>query len=140
MGDQPVPHLLWEPLRDFFNVLIQEILTCNGRLWSTIAHHETQVFPFTGYLALSKNGIPGEEDLVLTLGVQRKGDRLFVRADIARGDGFILADGPAAEIAGSPLDVAALLEARDRALQFFSERQEVVIREVCEGGHTDTPV
>jgi hypothetical protein len=47
---------------------------------------------------MSSSGVPGDEDLVVTVGVQLRGDRLRWTSDIATGEGVILAEGPACEV------------------------------------------
>lgn len=124
--------LLWPPLHDIFEELLQDVAVCNPHVWSTLAHHETEVFPFTGYMSLGKAGMPGEEDLVLTFGIQKQQHGLLIRVDIARGDGQVVADGPAFEIMGTPLDQQALQEARDGAVSFFSVQRQLLRDELCD--------
>jgi hypothetical protein len=121
---------LWDRLNDFYAVLVSQLAACNNRLWSQIAHQETSVFPFTGYVSLGRDGKPGDEDLVLEWAVERRDDRLRVTADIARGDGTVLAELPAEEFA-EPTDHSSVAGAQERAVRFFRSHLELIKREVC---------
>jgi hypothetical protein len=121
---------LWDRLNDFYAILVSQLAACNGRLWSQIAHQETPAFPFTGHVSLGRDGTPGEEDLVLEWAVQRRDDRLRVTADIARGDGTVLAELPAEEFA-EPADHASIADAQERAVRFFRGHLELIKQEVC---------
>jgi hypothetical protein len=94
-----------------------------------VSHQETSAFPFTGYASISRDG-SGEEDLVLEWAIQRRDDRLRITADIARGDGTVLAELPAEEFA-EPVDHARIAEEQERAVKFFCSHLELIKREVC---------
>jgi hypothetical protein len=130
MTAEPGWEELWDRLNDFYAVLVGELVACNERLWSQISHQETPAFPFTGYVSLGRGGTPGDEDLVLEWAVQRCDDRLRVTADIARGDGTVLAELPAEEFA-EPVDHSSVAEAQERGFQFFRRHLELMKREVC---------
>jgi hypothetical protein len=95
-----------------------------------VAHQETTVFPFTGYVSISKDGPPGDEDLVLTWSVQRHNGRLLITADVARGDGTVLAETSAAELA-EPANRSEVIEEQERAMRFFRRNLDLIKQEVC---------
>lgn len=121
---------LWDRLNDFYAVLVSHLRARNERLWSQVAHQETAAFPFTGYVSLSKDGPPGDEDLVLAWSVQRRGGHLVAAADISRGDGTVLAELPAADLA-EPVDPPGITEEQERAIRFFRSHLAMIEREVC---------
>jgi len=130
MTAEPVWEELWDRLNDFFVVLVSELVSCNERLWSQVAHQETAAFPFTGYVSISKDGPAGDEALVLEWSVHRHDHRLLVSADITRGDGTVLAEIPVAELA-EPVDRCRVIEVQERALRFFRGNLELIKRELC---------
>jgi hypothetical protein len=130
MAAEPGWEELWERLNDFYAVLVSQLAACNERLWSQIAHQETPAFPFTGYVSLGRDGTPGDEDLVLEWAVQRRDDRLRVTADIARGDGTVLAQLPAEEFAEG-VDRSGIAVAQEQAVRFFRGHLDLIKREVC---------
>jgi len=121
---------LWDRLNDFYAVLVSHLRARNERLWSQVAHQETVAFPFTGYVSLSKDGPPGDEDLVLTWSVRRRDGHLVAAADISRGDGTVLAELPVADLA-EPVDRSRITVEQERAIRFFRSHLAVIEREVC---------
>src|SRR5215469_7988416 len=72
-----------------------------------------------------------DEDLVLTWSVAWWEDRLVVTADVARGDGMVLAEAVPAEL--PPLVSRSKLFAElERALRFFRSSMDLIKRGVCE--------
>lgn len=67
-------------------------LTCD------LGQHSTEVFPLTGYASISLSGNRQDEDLVVSVSCRLEAGELECTADIANGQGTILADGPSAEI------------------------------------------
>ena len=120
---------LWDGLNDFYVVLVSQLAACNERLSGRVSHQETRVFPFTGYVSISRDG-SGDEDLVLEWAVQRRDDRLRVTADIARGDGMVLAELPAGEFV-EPVEHSRIVEEQERAVRFFRSHLELIKQEVC---------
>ena len=122
---------LWKRLNDFFGVLVDELRACNEGLGSLPWHHQTTAFPFTGGVSLCKVAPSFDEDLVLTWSVAWREDRLIVTADVARGDGMVLAEAVPAEL---PLLVSRskLFAELDRAMRFFRSSMDLIKREVCE--------
>jgi hypothetical protein len=72
-----------------------------------------------------------DEDLVLTWSVAWREDRLFVTADVVRGDGMVLAEAVPAEL---PLLVSRfkLSAELERAMRFFRSSMDLIKQEVCE--------
>jgi hypothetical protein len=129
MTTGPVWDELWDRLNDFYRVLASQLAACNERLSSQISHQETSVFPFTGYVSFSRDG-SGDEDVVLEWAVQRRNDRLRVTADIARGDGTVLAELPAEELA-EPVEHSQIAQEQERAVRFFHSHLGLIKQEVC---------
>jgi hypothetical protein len=106
---------LWDRLNDFYTVLISQHRASNPRLWAQVAHQETSVFPFTGYMSVCKDGPGGDEDLVLTWSVQRSNGDLLASADIAREDGVVLAETNVTKLA-DPVSQVSALEVQEQAI------------------------
>jgi hypothetical protein len=121
--------MLWDRLNDFYAILASQLGACNGRLWSQVHHQESSAFPFTGYLSISRDGT-GNEDLVLEWAVRRRDDRLCVTADIARGDGTVLAELLPKEFV-DPVEHSAIAKEQERAVRFFRSQLELIKQEVC---------
>jgi len=130
MAGEPAWEELWDRLNDFYAVLARQLAACNDRLWSQISHQETPAFPFTGYVSFGRSGAPGNEDLVLEWAVQRRDGMLRVTADIARGDGTLLAELTAEEFS-EPVDHSSIAEAQEQAVRFFRRHLDLIKREVC---------
>jgi hypothetical protein len=120
---------LWDRLNAFFGILVDELRTRNQRLASLPGHQQTTAFPFTGYLSLCKTAPALDEDLVLTWSVARREDCLIVSADVARGDGKVLADAVPAELV-EPVSRADLLAELERAPGFFRSNLDLIEQEV----------
>jgi hypothetical protein len=121
---------LWERLNDFFEVLVDELRTCNQHMGSLPGHHQTTAFPFSGYVSLCKIAPSFEEDLVLTWNVAWRGDYLIVTADVVRGDGTVLAEAVPAELR-EPVSRSRLFAELERAMRFFRDSMDLIKREVC---------
>jgi hypothetical protein len=89
---------VWDVLNATFGELASSIERCHEGVSWTIAHHETESSPFTGYGTFDDRGSAGEEHQVLTVAVQRKGDRLSWTSDLATGEGAVLLEGPFFEV------------------------------------------
>ena len=102
MSSRATSEDLWDVLNHAFTDLAVRLKDLNARLTWTIGHRESEAFPFTGYISFSRDGTPGQEDLVLSVGVQRKAGQLLWITDLASGDGEVLAEGPSCTVEGAP--------------------------------------
>ncbi len=89
-------------------------------------------FPFTGYASIVAEHDPSRsEDCVLMMEVKRRPDRLVVTSDISTGDGDLLANGPAFEIADADAEevqVRVLRTAEKAIEEFFAANLHEVRR------------
>lgn len=92
-------------------------------------------FALRALVSYSPIAAPGDERLVISLDVSREGPDVIGYMDVARGDGFVLAEEEVvhriseAELAGSP----AVLDGATEALASFVEQQYDTL--VLELGH-----
>ena len=121
---------LWEQLREFFGALADQLRERNRDLGTLPGHHMTTAFPFTGYLSLARTAPSTEEDLVLTWHIAWRHGRLTAVADIARGDGTVLAETPPVDMA-DPVRRSDLATELDRAMNFFRDNLQLIMNEVC---------
>lgn len=129
-GEDPVWADLWDRLKVFFGALVDEFRECNQRLGSLPGHHQTTAFPFTGYVSLCRTAPSLDEDLVLTWSIAWREGHLIGSADIARGDGTVLAVNVPAELP-DPVRRTRLFAEQDRAMRFFLDNLDLIKREVC---------
>lgn len=121
---------LWGQLREFFGVLADQLRERNPGLGTLPGHHMTTAFPFAGYLSLARTAPSTEEDLVLTWHIAWRPGGLTAAADIARGDGTVLAETPPADMA-DPVRRSDLATELDRAMNFFRDNLQLITSEVC---------
>ena len=63
----------------------------NPSLWTQVGHDSSGVFALRGWASFSRDGTP-REDLAISLDFRHADGGIECRADIARGDGQILAE------------------------------------------------
>jgi hypothetical protein len=121
---------LWEQLKEFFGVLADQLRERNPSLGTLPSHFMSTAFPFSGYLSLARRAPSLDEDLVLCWRVAWREGRLTSAADIARGDGTVLAQTPPVDIA-DPVHRPDLAAELDRAIGFFRDNLQLIMQEVC---------
>jgi len=63
-----------------------------------ISRTKSDAFPFNATASFSRTGAPADEDAVVTVSGHACGETLHMSADVARGGGFVLLDGPIVEV------------------------------------------
>lgn len=101
----------------FLGSLVAVLEERNPALKAQMGRHSNDAFPFRAWASFFRHGTTGDEDLVISLDVSRKSDGFHAQADIARGDGAVLAESPIAMIDVSG-DSAAL---RSQALAAWAQ-------------------
>ena len=123
---------VWDVLNEAFVHLAENLHGQLPQLTWQVGHLETETFPFAGYISFSREGVRGQEDLVVSIGVQCGNGRLEWTVDLSLGDGEVLADGPSIDVqAGEPLHawvVGPLQETLD-----FVPDSEMLAKEVLTG-------
>lgn len=116
---------IWDVLNGELTGLAGRLALRNPKLRWTVGHLESKAFPFTGYLALSREGIAGQEDVVVSVGVRNEGDTLRWTSDIATGEGEVLADGPGftTPTAGDP---SWSVQALSETIRFLSAQESLL--------------
>jgi hypothetical protein len=85
---------VWDALEPELSQLAVRIKRERPRISWEKRCFQTEVFPFSAYLSISRDGIRGEEDLILFVGVQRKGAAFTWGSDLSLGDGVVVSGGP----------------------------------------------
>jgi hypothetical protein len=87
------------PLKECFDRLTSRVARLNpGATWVS-GQYRTDILSLKAYLAFSRTGAPGEEDIAIVLECSREGRRLLCTSDISSGeDAILLQEGPSAEI------------------------------------------
>src|SRR4051812_30485611 len=109
------------------NSVAHDLRAANPGFWFQAGHHATEAFAFRGWASFSRNGEAGEEDLSLTIDFKRVEQGLKVKSDIARGDGYVLADGPNRLIAD---DSASISDAFGEAAMFLKSQRDLMAGEL----------
>lgn len=124
---------VWDRLNDRLAAIAAVLSQRNPHLWWQAGHSDNAAMPFRAWASFGRNGIPGEEDLVITVDFKRAEHSLEVTADIARGDGLVLADAPPKRIS-LRTDTGTLREeilaAEQLAEDFISSQQPLLCDEL----------
>jgi hypothetical protein len=128
---------LWEWAWDRLNEVLTEgaeaLLQPNPQLWWECGHTETSTFPFTAYASYSRDGTPGNEDVVVSVGFKVDDKELTFSTDLSRGGGEILAKLPVSMLALAT-DTASIrmwVQARvDEGISFLRKQQPTLVREL----------
>lgn len=84
----------WYVVNAEFMQLAEEVLHTHPSLWWTCGHAENEAFPFWAYASFGGSGVPGEEDVVVSITFKNDMERLVFSCDVALADGQIVTDGP----------------------------------------------
>jgi hypothetical protein len=86
----------WDSIWERFVAVVDRLdarLQPNGRGFvSRVERNANDVFPLRALVSYSPVGSPGDERLVISVDFQRVSGMVVGRADLARGDGSMLAD------------------------------------------------
>ena len=124
---------VWERLLPQLEALRNLVVQSRPSSLYQLGRHATEVFPLTGYASFSLAGDPQAEDIAVSASCRLEAGLLECRSDIATGTGFVLADGPSAEI-----DLALVDEPEiERRLNAWID---AVGRFLDEGGATLDPI
>ena len=124
----------WDSINDGFSRVAADLRECNPTLWWNCGHSENETFPFSAYASFNRSGVAGEEDLVLSISFKQADRQLHFTSDITRGDGEILADGPASSASlGADIDSIRcwIAERVGEGLAFIEGERVLLERELC---------
>lgn len=124
----------WDAINDGFARVAADLQERNSALWWNCGHADNEAFPFWAYASFNRDGMAGEEDLVVSLSFKRADGQLAFTSDIARGDGEILADGPSSSISLA-VDLSTLrawiAERVGEGVAFIEGECDLLKRELC---------
>jgi hypothetical protein len=84
----------WDAINTEFSRLAEQLLTANPDIWWSCGHAENDAFPFWTYASFGRSGVPGDEDVVVSLSFKDDEGRLRFTSDVAFSDGRLIAEGP----------------------------------------------
>lgn len=84
----------WEISNAGLRGLAEQIRKTNPNVWWQSGYWGNESFPFWAYASFGRTGVPGEEDVVVSLTFRNVSGRLVFSCDVALSDGQIVADGP----------------------------------------------
>ena len=125
--------LEWEEL---LGELGRRMRAVNPTLHVQIDHHSTPVFPLRATASFSTGGPGGDEDVAVSLNIRQTGDGFEVTSDVARGDGYVVADGPRRVVDAA--DDASLSSALAETASFVRSQQQTVSDELRKGPGKDS--
>lgn len=119
----------WDSINAEFSNVAAQLHVTNPALWWSCGHAENEAFPFWAYASFGRSGVPGEEDVVVSLSFKDVDGRLAFTSDVALGDGQIVAGGPAAEEPANS-DRTAWVQAQTAAGLTFVRAQRETLRDL----------
>jgi len=132
MKDPPIWDAVWDRVKLSLEEMagaVKEVLPVVG---CRISRTRSDTFPFDAAASFSRTGASDVEDAVVTVSGKAQGEQLHMSADVARGDGIILVDGPIVDVtAHAKADLGRDLESWLIDIRIFL-LQEAVQCLVCE--------
>lgn len=125
---------VWDLVNDSFERVAADLRMRNGRMWWTCGHADNPVFPFWATASFNRDGIAGEEDVVLSLTFKLSDGVLSFTSDIGRGEGEILSDGPVGQrpMATDTTELRVwIMDGVRQALAYFEEALPLLRRELA---------
>ena len=112
--------------------LIDTLRQHDENRWTQVGQDSNELFPFRGWASLSRDATPNE-DVAISVDFRRVDGGVEYRADIAHGDGLILAETPAEtiELTDDPAALrAAVSKAMDAVDAFVGAHEDLVVKEL----------
>jgi hypothetical protein len=113
---------IWADLQCVFAGVAADVKEGTTHVASACGRTRAAAFPFGAYLSFGLQDDASREDIVVAIDCKYDGKGLLLTCDIARGDGYVLVDGPtlaiaqlsasSAAVARWLVDVAAFLRAQ----------------------------
>lgn len=96
---------VWAEFQRRFADLARDVDAKTIGVASTAGRTTANAFPFGAYLSFGRQGDAGREDVVVSIdGKNTRDGVIMLTCDIARGDGYVLKDGPVLTVALSELE------------------------------------
>jgi hypothetical protein len=95
-----------------------------------VGHGSNEPFPLRVYLSFSRTGGRGSEDLVISADVWADAGALVLSADIARGDGLVLAEVPSQRLQAGDDVTPQVLDWVDRVTSFVAANRGLLAAEL----------
>lgn len=118
----------WDVANDAFCSLAEDLREGNPDIWWECGHRQSDAFPFSAYASFSKEGIAGEEDVVVSMSFKQEGEVLVFTSDIALGDGQIIAERPSVAEPGNVDRTAWIQSQIAEGLRFIRAQLETLRR------------
>ena len=133
--DLPSWDAVWIRVRQCLADAVTEVAREHPAAWSSTYRARTEAFPFGATVSFGTGDrATADESVVVSVSGFLDGDVLRMSADISRGDGFVLTDGPHAEVSVSDAErnLPELLEPWLNEIEAFLLRDAVsrVVREL----------
>ncbi len=113
----------WDHIWETFRALVQDLndsLGVEARGYIVrLDRHSNDVFPFRAWVSYSPAAEPDQEQLVISLDFKRSGHAIVGNIDIARGDGYVLADQAEFDLGGNDGGAGDAAAGIERALGTF---------------------
>jgi hypothetical protein len=125
---------VWDEVNRHFETVAKSLRAVNPDLWWSCGHSDNEFFPFRAHASFMKRWDPQEsEDVVIALDAHKSTSGLRLTADISRGDGEMLAEGPHRELTLAT-DTRTLREEItswvDSCIAFIDEHHELLLAEL----------
>lgn len=96
---------VWVKLQRIFASVEAEVLASTSGVATNSGRTTAVMFPFGAYLSFGSEGDATREDVVVSVDCKEEGSSVACTCDIARGDGYVLIDGPACTVGKKKPDV-----------------------------------
>jgi hypothetical protein len=122
--DLPAWDVVWARVSRCLAEVATKVARKHPAAWSAMGRTQSDAFPFGAAVSFGKAANPSTdvEDVVISVSGHVDGDALRMSADVARGDGYVLADGPTIEV---PLREAE--QGLERVLESWLSELEVFL-------------
>ncbi|WP_439661494.1 hypothetical protein ACSHWB_08280 [Lentzea sp. HUAS TT2] len=120
----------WNRLDGVFRQSAEVFREANPALWFQTGWRSTAKFPFDAWLELKRVEDPARiEDIVVFVSFSWEAGRYRGEVDIATGEGAVLADGPAAELAVDPAEWPLQMERYGAEVLLLLEDHRLMLRD-----------
>jgi|GEM_PF-2786525 hypothetical protein len=119
--------VIFSKLKPAFDALSGEVAKAHPQVRTRMGQAPAEHYPFNAYLSFDLTGEPGHEDLVVSVHGKRVEAGLELSSDIARGDGYVLSDGPGRRVPLTQEAGEALLRWADEVADYVRTSSTLVV-------------